>query len=984
MIRWHSQRVAHPDDTTIALFVERRLEDRQLTELKHHIDSCDSCRAIVGELARSDKVLAEGSTLGAAAPETRDDLRAGDRIGRYVVQDLVGAGAMGAVYVALDSDLDRKVAIKILHRGAAASHARMLREAQALARVADRGVVAVHDVGTHGDRIYIAMEFVTGGTFKTWVRDAPRTPRAIVTVAVAAARGLAAAHDVGLVHRDVKPDNILVDAHGVARIGDFGLAAGVGEPGSAVGGSGTFATELTASGMLVGTPAYMAPEQLAKGAATQRSDQFSFAVTVYEALFGRRPFVGDTLDEIRRAMTAPVSFHDNTRVPAHVRKALVRALAIDPERRFPSMRAFTDALDFEPRRRRLYIAVGGAAGIAALIASVAVARSTVSTSQPCQDSERKLAGVWDATRKAELQRAFLATGVPYAEDAWRGFARSLDQYAGSWAAMHRSTCEATRVHGDQTEHVLDLRMWCLDDRLAEARSLIDGLREATPKSVSRAIIAANRLGTVEVCADAQALAQRLPPRDAAARANIDRVRGDLAQVKTLWNLGQLERSKTLAAEVSKAAHAADYAPLDAEVLLEQARINFVVDGDAKASEQLVERALWAADRGRDDHLRARAWNLMYYFVGPAQQRFDDAAKIYEHASASLERLVGADGLKAQLLGNHGQMLAIAAKFEEAAATLEKALGLFEKTVGRDHVETGNALAALANVYLHMGLTAVSLGYAQRAYDVQARTLGTKHPETAKSLFSIAIALEDLGKYDEAAAKLTDVIATLEAALGKDHLDLSNALDELGVIRRKQNKFVDALALHQRSLVIREAKLGDHNETAITLDNLGTVLGLLGRHAEALPYHQRALAITEKAMGPDHPETATAHGNVANAYLGLHRTSEALAEFKRALAATEKALGPEAFDLAFLLSGIGHAYLDLKKPAEAIAPLERALRIRGDKGDPMSGAEIQFALARALWATKRDRVRARSLAEAARPHYKAAGQPEVERWLAAPR
>jgi serine/threonine protein kinase len=211
--------VVHPDDTTIALFVERRLGERQLTELKSHIDSCDSCRELVGQLARSDTVLAEGSTLG--APAKRKYLTRGDQVGRYVVQDLVGSGAMGAVYAALDTDLDRKVAIKVLHRSAAASHARMLREAQALARVADRGVVAVHDVGTYDDSIYIAMEFVTGGTFRTWFHDEPRTPRAIVTVALAAARGLAAAHDVGLVHRDVKPDNILVDARGVARIGDL-------------------------------------------------------------------------------------------------------------------------------------------------------------------------------------------------------------------------------------------------------------------------------------------------------------------------------------------------------------------------------------------------------------------------------------------------------------------------------------------------------------------------------------------------------------------------------------------------------------------------------------------------------------------------------------------------------------------------------------------------------------------------------------------
>jgi tetratricopeptide (TPR) repeat protein len=967
--------VAHLDDSTLALYVERQLGEEQLSDLRGHIDSCDSCRELLIELAARNKGFAQGSPV---VPGPRHVLEAGDQIGRYVVQDLVGAGAMGAVYAALDTELDRKVALKVMHHHAASTATRMRREAQALARVADRGVVAVHDVGTHEGKIYIAMEFVAGGTLKTWLRE-PRTQRAILDVALAAARGLAAAHDVGLVHRDVKPDNILVDANGVARIGDFGLAASEHEV--VVGKSGAFDTELTASGTLLGTPAYMAPEQLAGGAATARSDQFSFCVTLYEALFGRRPFPGNTLDEIRRAMKTPVSVPDKPRVPAHVRKVLVRGLAIDPEQRFPSMLALVRALDSAPRRRRTIIAVASAAGLAALIASVAVARSTVATAEPCRDGERKLAGVWDAARKAEVKRAFLATGAPFAPDAWKGFERALDHYATSWTAMHRSTCEATRVHGDQTEHVLELRMWCLDDRLREARTLTDSLRDATQKSVSRAITAADRLPPVDVCADTQALAQKLPPRDAATRAKIDRVREDLAQAKTLWNLGQMERSRALSIEVGKAVGELDYPSLEADSLLEQARIGFIVDGDAKATEQLLLKALWAADRGRDDHLRARAWNLLYSIVGTAQQRFDEAAKIYEHASAALKRLASPETLEGQLLGNHGQVLTLQGKFDEAATTLERSLALLEKTVGPDHIETGNAIVALANVYLRLGDTEKSLAFATRAYELHARTLGPKHPETAKSLFSVGIALEDLAKYDDAAAKMTDVIATLEVALGKDHVDLGPALDELGVIRRKQNRFDDALALHKRSLAIREAKLGEHNDVAVSLDNVGLVLNLMGRPEEALPYHQRALAMTEKTMGADHIETATSRGYLANVYRNLDRPREALEIFQGALAVTEKALGPDAFDVSFFLSGIGHTYLDMKQPADAIAPLERALRLRGTEGDPMSTAEVEFALARALWDTKRDRARARQLVEKARPRYKAAGQTEVETWLA---
>lgn len=969
----------HLDNTTLALYVERRLSDPQLDELRSHIDTCESCRELLIELARG-KLLAEGSEVGEAAPGM---LGAGERIGRYVVEELVGAGAMGAVYVALDTELGRKVALKVMHRATASYAARMRREAQALARVADRGVVAVHDVGTHGDKVYIAMELVTGGTLAAWLREAPRSAAAIVANALGVARGLAAAHDVGLVHRDVKPDNILVDARGLPRIGDFGLAAAAGEHEEATGSAPAFATDLTASGMLLGTPAYMAPEQLDGDAATQRSDQFSFCVTLYEALFRVRPFAGKTLRELRAAMDLPLVLPDKPRVPSNVRMALARGLAIDPRERFTSMHVLARALDLAPHRRRRYVAIAAVAGLAALVTSVAIARSTAAVpARQCLDGERKLVGIWDPARKAELERAFLATGAPFAADAWRGFAQALDRYATRWTAMHRATCEATRVHGDQSEHVLELRMWCLDDRLHEATALVDGLRDATTASVARAVTAADRLASVDVCADAQALSQRLPPRSEAARANIDRTRATLAQVKALWDLGQLEQSRALLGAVRGGT--LDYPPLEAEVLLLEARVQLALEGDAKAAEKTIERALWAADRGRDDHLRARAWNLLYFAVGAEQQRFADAAKIYEHASAALERLAGAELLQAQLLGNHGQVLTLAGSFDEAAATLERALALLEKTVGRDNSETGNSLAALADVYGRLGQQERSLAAAQRAYEVHVKSLGKRHPETAKSLFSIAVALENAGNYDDAAAKLTEVLATLEAALGKDHIDLANALDELGIVRRKQNRLEDALALHLRTLALREAKLGAQNETAVSLDNVGLVLGMLERHAEALPYHQRALAITEKAMGKDHIETATSRAYLANEYLGLGKPDEALAMFRAALAVSEKALGPDAADLAFFLAGIGTAQLDRKRPAEAVAPLERALALSRNEGNPMSVAEIEFTLARALWASKRDRPRALALARAALPPYQQTGDPTVERWLAAPR
>jgi serine/threonine protein kinase len=250
---------------------------------------------------------------------------------------------MGVVYAAHDFALDRRVSLKLVRSGpgrdAELRRARLLGEAQALARVSHPNVVAVHDVGTLGSEVYVALEHVPGLTLGEWLRGAPRSPRAICEVFAQAGRGLLAVHSAGLVHRDVKPDNILLGDDGRVRLADFGLAVAAGDEGDAT----------------AGTPGYMPLEQLRGEPVDARADQFAFAVALFEALTGERPYGprGATRPALRERLSSgvPVLVPRLPGTPPTLRRALQRALAPAAENRFPSVAPLLGALESPPARR---------------------------------------------------------------------------------------------------------------------------------------------------------------------------------------------------------------------------------------------------------------------------------------------------------------------------------------------------------------------------------------------------------------------------------------------------------------------------------------------------------------------------------------------------------------------------------------------------------------------------------------------------------
>ncbi len=363
---------ACPSENELFSLVRGTLDGEPAERARAHVDQCLVCVELIACILHDSRTVASGPRargLAALAP--------GTRVGRYRIREAVGSGAMGIVYVADDEELGRKVAVKMLRAPHEDAARRLRREAQAVARLSHPNVVVVHEVGIFEEHVFMAMEFVEGASLASWLGQ-KRALRDVLDVFVQAGRALAAAHAARLVHRDFKPDNVLVGRDGRVRVVDFGLARvdvdTVTDPPSksVEGGEKTSSTH---TGALVGTPAYMAPEQFKGQPADAATDQFAFCVTLYEAIHGVRPFEADSLQSLARAVTRgevrwPAAAPG---VPSQLERLLRRGLSVRPEDRYASMETLLDQLSSVQLSRgpsrtaaAIVIAVLGIGGFVAL------------------------------------------------------------------------------------------------------------------------------------------------------------------------------------------------------------------------------------------------------------------------------------------------------------------------------------------------------------------------------------------------------------------------------------------------------------------------------------------------------------------------------------------------------------------------------------------------------------------------------------------
>jgi tetratricopeptide (TPR) repeat protein/predicted Ser/Thr protein kinase len=517
------------------------------------------------------------------------------RIGRYVLLGGQADGGMGVVYAAYDPELHRKVALKVLHprrQSDDAAHERLIAEARALARLDHPNVVKVHDVISHGDQVVIVMEWVEGTTLAAWEHKR-RSWRDLVAIYVQAGHGLAAAHDVGVVHRDFKPANAIVGNDGRVRVLDFGLASPATTNGEhaaapagrmAVGSSdNAWAADVTATGDVVGTLAYAAPEQLAGEPATPASDQFSFAVALHRALEGMPPFAGDNASDLLRSIRSrQITLATDPRaVPAWLRSALHRALAPTPDARFPSLTALLAELTRPRGWRRWRIPAALSACTAAVAVAILTRPGTADPLAACDGGTTEIAAVWNPVARAQLHTSLDALATPVARDARDRVLRGLDGYRDRWTAQHRDACVAHR-RGQQSAALLDRRMLCLQHRLGDLRASIGILQQFDAASASKATDVVARMPSPTDCGELERLQADVEPPSPTQRPAVDAVRAQLSQAAALDRAGRSAEALAAATAALAAAERTGYPPAVAEAALLRGRI-FISQRNMKAA-----------------------------------------------------------------------------------------------------------------------------------------------------------------------------------------------------------------------------------------------------------------------------------------------------------------------------------------------------------------------------------------------------------------
>lgn len=714
----------------------------------------------------------------------------------------------------------------------------------------------------------------------------------------------------------------------------------------------------------------MSPEQLRGGEVDALSDQFGFCVALYEGLCRERPFVGATLAELLRAIEAGGRRGaGEASVPAWLRRVLWRGLSASPEERWPSMDGLLAALESGLVGRGWQWLALGAALTLPLVAFGATRRPPVD--KPCQGAAAQLAEVWDDGPRRALRQAFAATGVSYAEDAWERVVRGLDAYGQAWTQQHTQACEATRLRGEQSSELLDLRMHCLEKQRQELGALVGVLAHADAGVVGRAVSAVPLPAKLRLCADTRELLQPAQrPADPGARARIATLEKQLAGLRAQQLAGQYHAALSAAKLAVTDAQSVGYAPLRAEAELLLGDLQQTL-GEHAAAETSYYQALWSAEAGHRDRVAAQAWTRLAYVVGYGQERVAESQRLLQHAEAALQRL-GDDPIeRAGLSSTTGSLAYAQGRYREAQQKFESSLTLLQGALGADSLDASEVMHRLALVCEPLGEWAEALTYERQALAILEKRFGPEHPATADSQRRLAQHLFYNEYYEEGLELAQKALATYERSRPLDDDHLATALLGVVEILLEMQRGREALPLATRALAIRKGRRDPgHSDVAEAHSRLAIALLQSGQAAAARSEGQLAHDILLRTLGPTHVKYAWALDDLGQIYASLGDPRRALQAHRDSLRALTGSQVTDVWSLEKARIAVGRSELRSGATQAGLATLELALEnLERDDPTAILLADAYFGVAAALFSLQREPVRVLSLGRQALKIYR---------------
>ncbi len=943
------------------------------------------------------------------------------KIGRFRILDSIGSGGMGEIFSAYDERLDRKVAIKLVHQNhsrAVRAQDRLLREAQALAQLSHPNVVQVYEVGTADGQLFIAMEYIRGTTLRRWLDDKDKENEndndkseawqgrqrvvAILNQFVSIGQGLKAAHDVGVVHRDFKPENVLIGSDGRPRVVDFGLARALDGADSETLSDATddqrtntratrfsdgtprpqpivttpklrrAALALTSDGRVMGTLGYMSPEQYwAERELDSRSDQFSFCVALYEALYQQRPFHGNSQTELKRATTngdilPPPRDSD---VPAAVQDAILRGLSPQPDDRFPSMAELIEAITpAQPQTsRRWWLAAAAAA-----VVTGGAMQIFGGLEDPCARAGDAIARTWNEPRAEEISAHFAASKLPYAQLTWRSISERIDSYTARWRQSSAATCEATNVEKTQTESAHQRRSLCLERARRDLDVLLIEFEHADSAIIQNALPAMSTLRDLDQCDNAELYSSpmRLPNR--ADESLVHNIRDQIAKARARIAAEDHEAALTLAQAAVPRAEASGYPPVHAEALAVLGRV-YTLSSDTEkersAGEAMMMQASNLAVAQHHDELDAEVWTQLG-LLGLSTRPLDELQRRAERAQAAVARIRNPPSSMATLLLLQASIARQDRRYQDAETYIRQAIKSLPENTSA--YRRGRYQVTLGNILSLQGRYDDAYKYFLESFvEISALVADEAHPATIYSRDGLARVHQRRGEFDLAVKQLNSILRTYIQMFGPENYNVGRTEIMLSDTERDRGNWARARYHAQKAQEIYQTAYEEnHYRRAEPHVRLGAIAFFEEEFDKAAEHYRRAIEIEQQQKQPRPGKLGGYYANLAEAGLAqgaLHAAEAALAQANTYLTAAgpryERPYAPFVTRLRGQIA-LAHSQLPV-----AIGELERAVVMyEARDATPLELADAYWALAQALATQDPKNARATQLALAAQAHY----------------